>query len=278
MPSIVYDILIDMYPILFSLGHFSLYSFSVFLVFAWCIFSFLFWRNLRADGVDEDRIFDLTFYATLSAFVISRAAFVLFHWELFSETWLKAVAIWVQPGLSLYGALLGFLLTLISICRTHKVRLGLAIDAFALSFPPAMIVGLIGVFLDGTIIGKITQLPWGLHIVGQVGRRHPLALYEMLFIFFVVAFISWYSRRSAVKKRPYGTIGVWLFLIYSIGMFLLEFTQESQVYLISLSANQWILIALFAESLGAFYVRGGGRERLRPIINKLYAKFPKRRS
>lgn len=272
MPYIGYDILIDMHPILFSLGQFPLYSFSVFLVFSWCIFSFLFWRNLRAGGVDEDKIFDLTFYATLSAFVVSRIAFIFFHWELFSDTWLKAIAIWVQPGLSLYGALLGYIFTLISMCRTHKVRLGLAFDAFALSFPPAMIVGLIGVFLDGTIVGKITQLSWALRITGQVGLRHPTALYEMVFMLFVIAFISWYSRRSLAKKHPYGTIGVWLFLVYSVGMFLLEFTRESQVYWLSLSANQWILIALFAESLGAFYVRGGGREKLRPIINRLLKK------
>ncbi len=70
-------------------------------------------------------------------------------------------------------------------------------------------------------------------------------------------------------------------------MFLLEFLKDTRVYWISLSANQWILIAVFAEAMGAFYVRGGGREAVRPYINAIqtkvhafvggiYAKFSKR--
>lgn len=257
-----------MYPILFSFGQFSLYSFSAFLVLSWCVYSFFFWRFLRSAGVDEDKIFDLTFYVSISAFVLSRVAFIFFHWELFSDTWLKMITIWVQPGLSLYGAIIGSLLTVVAICRSQKVRLGLVLDAYAVSFAPAMITGLIGAFLDGTIVGKIADFPWTLRVIGQVGRRHPLAIYEIIFLFFVIVFMSWYMRMSIKKKYPHGSIGVWFFLTYSIGMFILEFFNESQVYWLHLSANQWILIALFAESMGAFYVRGGGREKLRPLLNR----------
>ena len=55
-------------------------------------------------------------------------------------------------------------------------------------------------------------------------------------------------------------------------MFPLEFAKESRVYW-TLSANQWILIALFAEALGAFYVRGGGRETIRPFINRIFTRI-----
>ena len=74
------------------------------LVLSWCVFSFLFWRALRSDGIDEDKIFDLTFYSTIVAFVFSRIFFVALNWDLFADTGLRIFAIWVQPGLSLYGA------------------------------------------------------------------------------------------------------------------------------------------------------------------------------
>jgi phosphatidylglycerol---prolipoprotein diacylglyceryl transferase len=266
-----------MYPVLFSIGHVHLYSQSVFFVLSWLVFSFLFWKVLRSEGVDEDKIFDLMFYATLIGFVASRLGFVLFHWDLFRETLLKIVAVWVQSGLTVYGAIAGAILTLIFLSRREKVRLGAVLDAFALSFPAAFFVGLIGGFLDGSVIGKITKIPWAIRYVGSVGLRHPVQLYELIACLILIILLSFLEKRSNKGKWPYGIIGVWFFLLFSAFMFPLEFFKESRVYW-SLSANQWILIALFAEALGAFYVRCGGREAIRPFINKIYAKFSKRRS
>jgi phosphatidylglycerol---prolipoprotein diacylglyceryl transferase len=277
-----------MFPILFTIGRFHIYNFSVFIILAWCVFSFMFWRMLRSDGVDEDKIFDLTFYSTLVAFICSRAFFVCLNWDLFADTWLKIFALWVQPGLSLYGAFIGGLLTLVFVSRREKVRLGQVLDAFALSFPGAFAVGLIGSFLDGTEVGKIVNLPWAMRVVGHVGRRQPIQIYEFIAIVFMMVILFLVKRKSVKEKWAYGVVGVWFFMMYSIIMFILEFFKESRVYWISLSANQWVLIALFAEAVGAFYVRGGGRETVRPLVYKLrtlgggiaggiYAKFSKRR-
>ena len=277
-----------MHPILLAIGQVHIYGFSVFLILSWLVFSFLFWRELRIDGVDEDKIFDLMFYATLVGFVVSRAGFVLFHWDLFRDTLLRIVAVWVQPGFSLYGAVIGALFTLIFLSRKEKVRLGTVLDAFALSFPGALLVGLIGGFLDGTVIGKITRIPWAIRYVGNVGLRHPIQLYEIIACVTIIVVLWALSQRSSKEKWPYGLVGLWFFLLFSLLMFPLELLKESRVYW-TLSANQWILIALFAEALGAFYVRGGGRESLRPIPHKIqqlimrviggiYAKFSKQRS
>jgi len=277
-----------MHPILFAIGQIHIYSFSVFLILSWLVFSFLFWRELRKGGVDEDKIFDLMFYATLVGFIVSRAGFVAFHWELFSDTLLRVVAVWVQPGLSLYGAIAGALCTLILLSRREKVRLGTVLDAFALSFPGALLIGLAGGFLDGAVVGKISRIPWAVRYVGNVGIRHPIQLYEIIACIGIVIILWLLSQRSSKEKWPYGLVGLWFFLLFSILMFPLELLKESRVYW-TLSANQWILIALFAEALGAFYVRGGGREAIRPIPHKIqqflikvfggiYAKFSKQRS
>lgn len=274
-------------PVFFHIGSIHIYSFSVLLVLSWCVFSFLFWRMLRSNGVDEDKIFDLTFYATLVSFICSRVGFVLLNWQLFSTTWLKIFALWVQPGLSLYGAFIGGLLTLVFLSRREKVRLGHVLDAFASSFPAALIIGLVGSFLGGVTVGRGANVPWATRVVGHIGRRHPVDLYEVIMLIGMILVLSYIEKRSAKEKWPYGVVGVWFFILYSLFMFVLEFFKESRVYWISLSANQWVLIALFAEALGAFYVRGGGRELVRPILVKLktspgsilggiYAKLSKR--
>jgi len=257
-----------MHPILFAIGHLHIYSLSIFLILSWLVFSFLFWRELRTDGVDEDKIFDLMFYATLVGFIVSRAGFVVFHWNLFADTWLRIFAIWVQPGFALYGAIAGALLTLIFLSRREKVRLGTVLDAFAMSFPGALLVGLIGGFLDGTVVGKVSRLPWAIRYVGFVGRRHPIQLYEIAVCIVLIIILYVLSQKSTKEKWAYGVAGVWFFLLFSLFMFPLEFLKESHVYW-TLSANQWILVALFAEALGAFYVRGGGREAIRPFFNRI---------
>lgn len=261
-----------MYPILIALGPITIYSFTVFLALAWFTFSFFFWRGLRASGTEEDRIFDLTFYATIAAGITARLGFVFTHWELFSDTWLKILAVWVQPGLSLYGGLLGGIATLASMSRTTKVRLGLVLDALASALPPALFIGSIGAFLDGSVAGKIIQAPWAFRIAGDVGGRHPVALYEIAVLILFMAFIHSMRKRAQHQHKPFGVVGVWFFLLYSLNMFILEFFKDSRVYW-SFTGNQWVLIAIFAESLGALYVRGGGREWLRPVIRKLYAKI-----
>jgi prolipoprotein diacylglyceryltransferase len=115
--------------------------------------------------------------------------------------------------------------------------------------------------------------------------RHPIQLYEITACIIILILLFVISKRSIKEKWPYGLLGLWFFLLFSFVMFPLEFFKESRVYW-TLSANQWILIALFAETLGAFYVRGGGREALRPVPHKIktffikvfggiYAKFSK---
>jgi phosphatidylglycerol:prolipoprotein diacylglycerol transferase len=276
-----------MYPLLVSIGPFHLYSLSVFVVLAWLVFSFLFWRALRSQGVDEEHIFNLTFYSTLVAFVFARLVFVFLNMELFRESPLKIIAIWVQPGMSLYGGLIGGLLVLVSLCRTYKVRVGYVLDAFGPAFGSAFLVGTIGAFLDGTYVGRITNLPWAVRFVGHLGRQHPVELYEIAAMIGILIFIAILARRGTQKKWPYGLLGLWFFAVTSVVMFVLEFFKDTRVYFNTLRANQLILIALFAETIGAFYVRGGGREAIRPLVNRtagklsaffggIYAKFSKR--
>jgi prolipoprotein diacylglyceryltransferase len=66
-------------------------------------------------------------------------------------------------------------------------------------------------------------------------------------------------------------VGIWFFLWYSVLMFTLEFMKDSHVYLGSLTANQWILIGIFAECIGVGYVRGGGRESIRPMTHAVHS-------
>jgi len=260
-----------MIPPLIPLAHGGLLLLNVFIVSGWLIFSFLFWLWLRRFAVEEDRIFDLTFFATGVAFIFARLGYVFLHREFFvDKSLLLVAAIWVSPGLSWIVGMIGGVMTVVLMSRQYKVRLGLVLDALAAALPLPLIIGKLGSFIIGIEPGKIGTLPFGAHIGNwPVNFRHPVALYEA-FSFIVISFIIFrLMKLSVLSKWAYGIVGVWFFLLYSISSFVLEFFKDSRVYWGNLTANQWMLIGIFAECVGVLYVRGGGREFFRPYVHKI---------
>lgn len=279
-----------MMPLTFPIAHVSIFAANILFVLSWATFSFLFWRGLRRWAVDEDRIFDLTFYATLVSFVVARAGFIVTHWSVFvGRSPLLMLALWIAPGLSWLGTLLGGLGTLVMLSRQYKVRLGLVLDTLSTALPLPIIIGEIASLLNGLEIGVPSSVPWAIRFVGYDGVRHPVQLYEMIALVGISALIVKISAMAVRKKWAYGMVGISFFMIYSFLMFMLEFLKDSRVYWGQLRVNQWILIAVFAECIGVVYVRGGGREAIRPLIHavhsfiekkgkSIYAAIPKRRT
>lgn len=262
-----------MFPVLFSIGSIHFYSFSVFLIVAWCVFSFLFWKLMRANAIPEERIFDLTFYGTLTAFVFSRMVFVLFHPSLFQKDILRVFTLWIQPGLSFPGALFGGVLALILLTRSYKIRVGYVLDSLAIPFLGAFMVGAVGVMLDGSEVGRVTKLAWAVRYVGHVGSRHPIGIYEIV-IFAILTVVVWFFQKRALRRQwPYGIVGIWFFFLLSLALFGLEFLKDTSVSWKSLTANQWVYLGIIAESLGAFYVRGGGKQATRVFMRKILTRF-----
>lgn len=258
-----------MIPTIIPIDQGGIIVINTIIVVAWLIFSFLFWRGLRHFAVEEDRIFDLTFYSTLAAFIAARAGFVFMHWELFAgKSWLLIAALWVSPGLSWLTGLVGGLAVLTVLSRQYKVRLGLVLDTLVTALPLPIILVLAGSLLTGSDVGTVTKLPWGLRIGSDTAVRHPVQLYEMISLIIISLVMMKLNNMSLKRKWPYGIVGVWFILLYAVSGFLLEFVKDARVYWNTLSANQWILIGIFAECVGVLYVRGGGRERFRPIVQK----------
>jgi phosphatidylglycerol---prolipoprotein diacylglyceryl transferase len=262
-----------MFPVLLTIGFVQIYSYSVFLILAWCLYSFLFWRSLKDKGIAEERIFDTTFYASLFAIVFSRLAFILLNAKLFTHNLIKIVAVWVAPGFSFYGALVANTVFLLILSRRYKIRWGYVLDALGFAYPAAFMVGLIGLFLDGSYVGKISHIFGTVHYLGHTGLRYPVQIYEF-FIFGIILILMFFITIRAEKKNlPYGMVGTWFFLIFSICEFCLEFLRESSVYWVRITPNQWICIGIFCETAGVLYIRGGGRNLFYPFFIRQKSKI-----
>jgi prolipoprotein diacylglyceryltransferase len=259
----------------------------LFLIFAWVVWSFFFWRYLRNLAVKEDEIFDIMFYTTILSFFTARLFFVASHIPLFSDGWLKVVAVWVQPGLSFIGGLIGAVVTSILLGMKYKVRIAYVLDAFTHALSWSFIIGSVGALLDGSVVGKITTLPWGVTYIGYLGLRHPVEMYESICMVFLLVVLWWISKKATKESWSHGILSMWFFTLFATSMFLFEFLVESDVYWGSLSANQWIYVGILGQAIGAFYVRGGGKEKLillgrkttavvKQVLGGMYGKFSRR--
>lgn len=218
--------------------------------------------------MEEERIFDCMFWATLAGLFCSRVGYVLLHQTQFAGSWLKIVALWVVPGLSIYSGLAGGIIILLVLARRFKIRIGHVLDVLAFSIPGAIAIGGVGVAFSGSIVGLQTRLPWAMPVVGAVGLRHPVALYFAFVSLVLLVIIA--GLETVAKKRdwPLGLLGIWYFFLFSVFFFVIEFLVSDSVYWGKIRANQWMLLAICCQAIGAFYVRGGIRESIRPIFRK----------
>jgi phosphatidylglycerol---prolipoprotein diacylglyceryl transferase len=163
---------------------------------------------------------DLIFYAMLGVILGGRVGYVLFYGIGF---WAKDVwyplKIW-EGGMSFHGGLLGVIAAITLYAFRHRRNVADVYD-FTVPLPTlGLFFGRIGNFINGELWGKLTTVPWGFNVNGQV--RHPSQLYEALLeglVLFVV--VWWFSSRPRPRLA---TSGVFL-LGYGIARFFLEFVR-----------------------------------------------------
>lgn len=244
-----------MYPILISIGPISIYTAHLFAIIAWCIFSFIFWKILRSQGVLEERIFDLTFYSTLFGIIIARIGFVFLYPQLFMSSVLLIGAFWIQPGLWLFSGLLGVLLTLYIFSKRYNIRFSFVFDAFVCALPWTLIPIALGAFAGGYEPGRVSSSAWSIIYPGLDGARHPVSVYEII-VYMLIGILSVFLYKKATKdKWPHGLLGALILTLFLPALFVLEFFKEGSLYLYGITINQWILILLFAESFGTLLIK-----------------------
>lgn len=240
---------------------------------AWIVFSFVFWKMLREEGVLEERIFDMTFYSTIIGIVAARLGFVFLFPDLFSSTLLLIGAFWVQPGLWLIAGTYGLFITLYLLSKRFHLRFSTVFDAVVIAFLFALIPATLGTFLSGSEVGRQAHLAWALQIPGYKGLRHPIALYECGAVIFISLISIFLYRKSDKNKWPPGLLGAIVLALISLFLFVLEFFKEGRIYLYGVTVNQWMYMLLFAEGLGAAIIKGKVTTKIRGYIGGIRERY-----
>jgi phosphatidylglycerol:prolipoprotein diacylglycerol transferase len=127
--------------------------------------------------------------------------------------------IW-EGGMAFHGGLLGGVLAISLFAWRRGRNIGDVCDFTAPLPALGLFFGRIGNFINSELWGKVTTVPWGFRVHGEV--RHPSQLYEATLEGLVLfAVLWWFTMRPRPRLAPSG-----LFLaVYGVARFLVEFVR-----------------------------------------------------
>ena len=195
-------------------------------------------RRRRGDFLDDPRRWWVVAAAAVGAALGAR---LLYLFECPAETLAHlGDPVFLFGGKTIVGGLAGGWLAVEGTKRLLDVRERTG-DLFAVPLAVAIAVGRIGCFLSGLddhTYGLATSLPWGIDF-GDGLRRHPTALYEIVFLAVLAIGLLRWSRRGAESGD--------LFRGFVVGYFafrlIVDFLKPAACRGLGLSAIQWACVA-----------------------------------
>ena len=137
-------------------------------------------------------------------------------------------------GMSYHGAVVGVIISSLLFNLRYPNQLYKLIDVVALSVPVGFVFGRIGNFLNQELVGRATDVSWGIYVDGIL--RHPSQLYEAFLEGMVVAIILYTHRKN---KQFDGALIALYGILYGSMRFLAEFYRAPDVQLGFIYSN-WL--------------------------------------
>ena len=176
------------FPIYIRLGSLRIHPHALFeiLAFALAFAVFICFRGRRQDHLSDD----LRWWVITAGLVGAALGSRLLGWM---ETPHVPV-----PGKTVVGGIVGGILAVELGKRQFGVKTATG-DLFAIPISIGIGVGRIGCFLTGLAddtFGTVTSLPWGVDF-GDGMKRHPVQIYEILFLCLLVPMLTAFWRRQS---------------------------------------------------------------------------------
>lgn len=170
---------------------------------------------------------DLMFYLAVGLIVGARLGYILFYeyndFGPYLRNPLEIFATW-HGGMSFHGGFIGVLLATILFCRLRKFPFPAVADSIVVTAPVGLGLGRIGNFINAELLGRPTDMPWGMIFPhGGPLPRHPSQLYEAFFEGLVLFILLWILRR---KTFPDGMMVSFFLFFYGVFRFFMEFVKE----------------------------------------------------
>ena len=250
-------------PILFNFGLFAVRWYSLayiagILIGWWLGKKLLIFRFKNSNYQFNLNIFDdLITYLIISIIIGGRVGYIIFYnLDYYLTNPLEMIKIW-EGGMSFHGALAGIIIGTYSFTKKKEIKFLYMLDIIACVAPIGIFFGRIANFINGELIGKVTNVSWSVIFPAiDMLPRHPSQLYEA----FLEGIVLLVILNFLILKKNYKTgMCSYLFLIlYGIFRIISEFFREpdSQIgYLFNLFSMGTILsVSMILAGTALFFV------------------------
>lgn len=241
-----------MHPILYGPIHW----YGVMLALAFSAATLWAYYDAKRQGIDPDKILDLTIWIMVSAIVGGRILYVLSYMDEFKDH--PSDIIFSRSGFSSYGGLILATIMGIWYLRRHHLPVWKVADIIMPAVALGEFIGRWGCFMNGCCYGRPANphyVPWAIKFPYLDGilqtdpvYRHPTQIYQSIF-----ALMIFFLLVSLNKRKKFDGETFWTYLIvYSIVRFIIDiFREPGQDWMFyQFTLAQLISIFLCAFSVG----------------------------
>lgn len=246
-------------PIAFTLlGKFSFtwygLTWSATLIAAYFLGNYFF----EKENKDKTKVTNMVIFVFVGALVGARLGQVVFYdLAYFIKHPADIVKVW-NGGLASHGAILATFLSCYLFSKQHKdISFWWLVDKVAITVLAGGALIRIGNFFNSELYGKATQSSFGV-VFSAIDNlvRHPVQLYESVWLFVCFVFIMLvYARSIQLKKPKFNGFYTAFFLVVTLfGRLCLEFFKEDVPVFIGLSRTQWLSVAMVLVGIVLYVV------------------------
>jgi phosphatidylglycerol:prolipoprotein diacylglycerol transferase len=246
------------YPKLFELGPFTVYSYGVLLAVSYLLGLWMAVARGKKRGLDSNRVLDLGIYIIIAALVGAKLLLLIVDFDQYSKQPADILSL-LRSGGVFYGGLILAVVVAFRYIATHKMPMWTTCDVFAPGIALGHVTGRLGCFAAGCCYGKPTDVSWGVIFTNplaaaQVGTPlgiplHPTQLYEAGAELLILGLLLATEGRG--RRFPGRTF--WLYmLLYAISRYVIEIYRgdpRGVVPFLDVSTSQFISLVLGPLSL-----------------------------
>jgi phosphatidylglycerol:prolipoprotein diacylglycerol transferase len=190
---------------------------------------------------------------------------LLYNWENFAANPLIFFQVW-RGGMASHGGFMGGILAILYFAKKFRCDAFGVGDIICSIIPLCLMIGRLGNFVNGELMGRVTDIPWGI-ICGQgMGKlaRHPSQLYEAFF----EGFLPFIIVQVTIGRKNFrsGYLSGLFLVLYSVGRIGCEYFREPDAELIlGMTRGQFFSIfLLFFGIILIFFRENQNRGSFRP--------------
>lgn len=218
------------------------YSLGFLGVYLW------FKRAQRRLGWTDRDILDLSILVALGVLLGGRALEIAFYeWSYYTQHPSQVFSYW-RGGMASHGILLGGIVAIWLFSRLRGKSFLVVADEVVIPAAFLMGVGRIGNFIDGQIVGSVTDVWWAVKFPNADGFRHPVTLYDSLKNFMIIPLLL-LVRRGASPGR--GMLLAHFVFWYGFGRLFVDYFREYPTEVLGIGTGQYfnLLMAVVGLSL-----------------------------